>query len=189
VSWNGGANIAELLKRSDTQQQEDTMIERRMRSLAQATLIALTLGSVCLAYPTHAESTSTQPPKAVAGNVTMAWVSSETTTLAGEPLSFVSTPNPVISSNVLTLQPGTVTSWMTHPVPAYIYVLEGTLTVEFAADGSRHEFKTGQAFLQARTHWHRGRNDSPSPVRFLGVFVGAKDVPDILHPPSGALAQ
>jgi quercetin dioxygenase-like cupin family protein len=137
-------------------------------------------------------SESPPAPNAAGGmkhGVTMTWVSKDTKTAAGEPLSYPSTPNPVISSNVITMQPGTVTEWMTHPVQAYLYVLEGTLTVEFAADGSRQEFKAGQAFLQERTHWHRGRNDGTSPVRFLGVFVGAKDVPEILHPPSGTLIR
>lgn len=116
-------------------------------------------------------------------------VSTDTKTIAGEPIEYPSTPNPVISSNAVTIPPGTVTSWMAHPVPAYLYVLEGTLTVEFAADGSLHKFNAGQAFLQARTHWHRGRNDGTTPVRFLGVFVGSKDVPVILHPPSSKSVQ
>ena len=116
-------------------------------------------------------------------------VSTDTKTIAGEPLEYPSTPNPVIFSNVVTIPPGTVTPWMVHPVPAYVYILEGTLTVEFGADGSLHKFNAGQAFLQARTHWHRGRNDGTTPVRFLGVFVGSKDVPVILHPPSSKSAQ
>jgi quercetin dioxygenase-like cupin family protein len=116
-------------------------------------------------------------------------VSSDTKTIAGEPLEYPSTPNPVIFSNVVTIPPATVTPWMIHPVPAYLYVLEGTLTVEFAADGSLHKFNAGQAFLQSRTHWHRGRNDGTTPCRFLGVFVGSKDVPVILHPPSGKSVQ
>ena len=114
-------------------------------------------------------------------------VSTDTKTIAGEPIEYPSTPNPIISSNILTIPPGAVTAWMVHPVQPYLYVLEGTLTVEFAADGSRQTCKAGQAFLQTRTHWHRGRNDGATPVRFLGVFVGAKDVPTILHPPSGKL--
>ena len=116
-------------------------------------------------------------------------VSTDTKTIAGEPIEYPSTPNPVIFSNVVTIPPGTVTPWMVHPVPAYLYVLDGTLTVEFAADGSLHKFNAGQAFLQARTHWHRGRNDGTTPVRFLGVFVGSKDVPVILHPPSSKSVQ
>jgi quercetin dioxygenase-like cupin family protein len=116
-------------------------------------------------------------------------VSTDIKTIAGEPVEYPSTPDPVISSNIITIPPGAVTAWMVHPVQPYLYVLEGTLTVEFAADGSRQSFKAGQAFLQTRTHWHRGRNDGTTPVRFLGVFVGAKGVPTILHPPSGKLVQ
>lgn len=114
-------------------------------------------------------------------------VSTDEKTIAGEPVEYPSTPNPVISSNILTIPPGGVTAWMIHPVQPFLYVLEGALTVEFAADGSRQTFKAGQAFLQTRTHWHRGRNDGTTPVRFLAVFVGAKDVPTILHAPSGKL--
>src|ERR1700722_4943783 len=100
----------------------------------------------------------------------IAEVSTDVKTIVGEPLEYPSSPNPVISSSILTIAPGTVTPWMTHPVQPYLYVLEGTLTVEFAADGSRHSFSAGQGFLQTRTHWHRGRNDGVVPVRFLGVF-------------------
>src|SRR5215469_17335494 len=116
-------------------------------------------------------------------------VSADTQTIAGEPLSYPLTPDPVITSNVVTIEPGTVTPWMVHPVQAYLYILEGTLTVEFASDGSLHKFNAGQAFLQTRTHWHRGRNDGTIPLRFLGVFVGSKDVPVILHPPSSKSVQ
>jgi quercetin dioxygenase-like cupin family protein len=165
------------------------MIEWKKGRLSVAAF-AIAIGSLCVADSALPNSSSTasasQQPK---GNVTISWVSSDTKTVAGEPLTYLSTPNPLIASNLLTIPAGTVTEWMIHPVPAYIYVLEGTLTVEFAEDGSRHEFKAGQAFLQARNHWHRGRNDGTTPVRFLGVFAGAKDVPDILHPPGGKPVQ
>jgi quercetin dioxygenase-like cupin family protein len=116
-------------------------------------------------------------------------LSTDVKTIVGEPLEYPSSPNPVISSNIVTIAPGTVTPWMIHPVQPYLYVLEGTLIVEFAADGSRQSFKAGQAFLQTRTHWHRGRNDGTTPVRFLSVFVGARDVPTILHPPAGKVVE
>jgi quercetin dioxygenase-like cupin family protein len=169
---------------------EDLVMLRRTGSVAFAILVALTIGNVFLVDTALPEpSLAPNAAGAMKRDVTMTWVSKDTKTAAGEPVLYLSTPNPVISSNVITIQPGAVTEWMTHPVQAYIYVLEGTLTVEFAADGSRQEFKAGQAFLQSRTHWHRGRNDGASPVRFLGVFVGAKDVPEILHPPSGTLIR
>lgn len=116
-------------------------------------------------------------------------ISSDSASIVGEPLAYPSSPNPEIRSAILTLDPGKVTSWMTHPVPPYIYVLEGTLTIEFAEDGSRKQYHAGQAFLQARAKWHRGRNDANDRMRFLAVFCGAKDVPVILHPPVEQVAQ
>ncbi|APR82797.1 Hypothetical protein A7982_08146 [Minicystis rosea] len=112
-------------------------------------------------------------------------VSRDSTTIAGEPLSYLSTPTPEISSSILTIAPGASTAWMTHPVPTYIYVLEGTLTVVFA-EGPPREFGAGQAFLQTQTKWHHGRNEGKDVVRFLAVSCGARGVPIILHPPVGA---
>ncbi len=113
---------------------------------------------------------------------TMTPVSKDSVTDAGEPIVYLNTPNPEISSSIVAIAPGTTTEWMTHPVQGYIYVLEGTLTVEFA-DGPRKEFKAGQGFPQARSKWHRGRNDGKTPMRFLAVFFGGKDVPNVLNPP------
>jgi quercetin dioxygenase-like cupin family protein len=134
----------------------------------------------------------------VAGNATQSTKSSQeggaetitplpdlTATAAGEPLLYLSTPDPVISSDILTIPPGGISRWMTHPVPAYLYVLQGDLTVEFV-DGKGQIFHAGQAFLQSRAQWHRGRNDGETPLRFLAVFLGAKGVPAILHPPATA---
>jgi len=116
-------------------------------------------------------------------------VSSDATTIAGEPLAYPNTPDPIISSFILPIAPRAVTEWMIHPVPPYIFVLEGTLSVEFAADGHVKKFKQGEAFLQTRSQWHRGRNDTDQLMRFLVVYVGAKDVPTILHPPVLKTAQ
>ena len=113
---------------------------------------------------------------------TMRDVSRDSVTDAGEPIVYLNTPSPEISSAIMTIPAGTTTEWMVHPVQGYIYVLEGTLIVEFA-DGPRKEFKAGQGFPQARSKWHRGRNDGEGVVRFLAVFYGGKDVPTVLHPP------
>ena len=113
---------------------------------------------------------------------TMTQVSKDSVTDAGEPILYLNTPSPEISSAIMTIPAGTTTEWMVHPVQGYIYVLEGTLIVEFV-DGTRKEFKAGQGFPQARSKWHRGRNDGKRVVRFLAVFFGGKDVPNVLHPP------
>jgi quercetin dioxygenase-like cupin family protein len=109
-------------------------------------------------------------------------VSKDSVTDAGEPIIYLNTPKPEISSAIMTIPAGTTTEWMTHPVQGYVYVLEGTLIVEFA-DGPRKEFKAGQGFPQARSKWHRGRNDGKGVVRFFAVFFGGKDVPNVLNPP------
>ena len=115
---------------------------------------------------------------------TMRDVSRDSVTDAGEPILYLNTPSPEISSAIMTIPAGTTTEWMVHPVQGYVYVLEGTLTVDFA-DGPRKEFKAGQGFPQTRSRWHRGRNDGKGVVRFLAVFFGGKDVPNVLHPPKG----
>ncbi|WP_044934112.1 cupin domain-containing protein [Pseudacidobacterium ailaaui] len=109
-------------------------------------------------------------------------VSRDTTTDVGGPVRYLSTPAPEVSSVILTLPPGGKTDWMTHPVPGYIYILEGELTVEFE-DGHRLHYHAGQAFMQAHTQWHRGINEGKTQMRFLAVFFGEKGTPVVLHPP------
>jgi quercetin dioxygenase-like cupin family protein len=121
--------------------------------------------------------TDTNTPK-----VTTKVVSTDTQTEAGEPVQYLSTPHPEVTGLTFDFEPGGTTEWMTHPAPGYVYVLEGTLTVEFD-DGHTLEFPAGQGFLQARSAWHRGRNRTDRPLRFLAVFYGAAGVPNVLHPP------
>jgi quercetin dioxygenase-like cupin family protein len=137
---------------------------------------------VAASLPTSAGADTAQAEKAQAGGAdTITPLPDLTATAAGEPLLYLSTPDSMISSDTLTVPPGGVSHWMTHPVPAYLYVLQGDFTVEFV-DGKRQTFHAGEAFLQSRAQWHRGRNDGQTPVRFLAVFLGAKGVPTILHP-------
>ena len=122
-----------------------------------------------------------------ASSVSITPVSHNTETIAGEPELYLSTPDPEVSSVVFTFLPGAVSQWMIHPAPVYVYVLEGTLVVEFE-DGSHQSFHQGQGFLQCRSKWHRGRrNDGSQTMRFLAVFFGGKGVPNVVHPASGRL--
>ena len=123
-----------------------------------------------------------------APTVSMTPVSHDSVTIASEPELYLSTPDPEVSSLVFTFPPGAVSQWMIHPAPVYVYVLEGTLEVEFE-DGSHQSFHTGQGFLQCRSKWHRGRNDGSETMRFLAVFFGGKGVPNVVHPASGPLVD
>ena len=132
---------------------------------------------------------TTQTTHNLTSSVTTAPVSKDSLTIAGEPELYLSTPEPEVSSSVFTFPARSASQWMTHPSPVYIYVLEGTLAVEFE-DGSTKSFSEGQAILQCRSTWHRGRNDSSQTMRFLAVFFGAKGVPNVVHPATGpAVAQ
>jgi quercetin dioxygenase-like cupin family protein len=162
---------------------------RRVLTTRIVALVALTTSGfgalTALAQTTSVEATTTEDTTTEATTTALPPL---TRTIAGEPLSYPNTPDPIVSSDVVTIPPGGVTEWMTHPVPAYLYVLEGALTVELT-DGTRHEFHAGHSFLQSRATWHRGRNEGETPMRFLAIFIGAKDVPDVLHPPSGPLVK
>jgi len=113
-------------------------------------------------------------------------VSKDSVAISGEPLAYPNSPDPEITSYIMLIPVGGKTEWMTHPVPGYLYILEGELTVEFAVDASCKKFKAGEGLLQARSAWHRGRNDGQTEMRFLAVFSGAKDVANVVHPPKGA---
>jgi hypothetical protein len=69
---------------------------------------------------------------------TMTEVSKDCVTDAGEPILYLNTPSPEISSAIMTIPAGTTTEWMVHPVQGYVYVLEGTLIVEFAEGAARN---------------------------------------------------
>lgn len=122
-------------------------------------------------------------PPAGNGQETITVVSQSSTTDANEPIRYLSTPDAEVTSVILSLPPGGKTKWMTHPVPGYVYVLEGELEVEFE-DGSQLKFKAGQGFMQARSKWHRGINVGSGPMRFLAVFYGEKGTPVVLNPPA-----
>ncbi len=73
---------------------------------------------------------------------------------------------------------------MTYPVPEYLYILQGDLTIQFADDRKEQTFHEDQVLLQPRAAWHRGRNEGRRPLRFLAMSIGEKGVPTILRPPA-----
>ncbi|MDR3472518.1 MAG: cupin domain-containing protein [Devosia sp.] len=81
-------------------------------------------------------------------------------------------PGPAKLTSVTTLlPPGAETGWHTHPVPLYVYVLEGTPTVDYGSRGVRH-FHAGQAYLEAMNWPHNAMNKSKAPVRLLVIYLG-----------------
>ncbi len=88
---------------------------------------------------------------------------------------------PEVTSMRVEIDPGGEGDPHQHPVPTYIYVLEGSLTVEFA-DGAQRSFQAGQGFLEVVNTTHKARNLGSAPLKFLVVFVGAEGKPNIASP-------
>jgi mannose-6-phosphate isomerase-like protein (cupin superfamily) len=168
------------------QSKDSLMYNPRKKPLARVS-ISLVF-AVLLTSSAVAQNATSPKTEAMGGSETITTLPDLTTTTAGEPLHYLSTPDPVVSSDILTVPPGKVSRWMVHPVPAYLYVLQGDLTLEFV-DGKRQTFHAGQSLLQSQTQWHRGRNEGQVPLRFLAVFMGSKGTPVILHPPVGASSE
>ena len=93
-----------------------------------------------------------------------------TATETGQKLQYPQTDKPEIESVLIELAPGGESGRHMHPVPTYVYVVEGTLTVEMD-HGSPREYAAGSGFLESVNTWHNGKNLGQAPVKFLVVFV------------------
>ena len=98
-----------------------------------------------------------------------------TTTADGDPIQFP-TGNPEIVSVVGTIAPKGRTALHQHPVPVYVYVLEGSLSVETEGAEARN-YKAGDAFLESVGKWHQAFNESDQPAKILVVFMGEEGKP------------
>lgn len=103
-----------------------------------------------------------------------------TTTLTGQPIRFPAGDNQ-IAAVLAEVAPGGQVGRHMHPVPLFVYILEGTLSIEMEGHGT-HTFSAGQGFAEVVNMWHNGRNLGDKPVRFLIVFSGQKAVPNLIRP-------
>lgn len=94
-----------------------------------------------------------------------------TTTSSGKPLEYLKTDHPEAQALIVEIPPGTETGWHLHPVPAYAYILSGSVRVA-VRDGESHVFKAGDAFAEMKDQWHNGYNEGSEPVRILMFVTG-----------------
>ena len=78
------------------------------------------------------------------------------------------------------LEPGGRTARHQHPVPVFVYVLEGTITVQ-ADGGEPREYAPGKAFVEDVNHWHQAFNKGTTPVKILVVFMGEEGKPTTIN--------
>ncbi len=103
-----------------------------------------------------------------------------TTTDLGQPIQFPAGPNQ-ISSYLVELPPGGIHARHKHPYPIYIYVLEGTLTIDNEGTGEI-AYPTGTAHLEGVNTWHRDVNKGTVPVRWIVVHMGQQGKPFTVRP-------
>lgn len=97
------------------------------------------------------------------------------TTVLGQTFSYPTTGPAKVTVVLVDMQPGEETPWHTHGVPLLGYMLEGELTVDYGAHGTR-VYRKGDAAIEAIDVAHKGRNTGSGVARILAVFIGADGV-------------
>ena len=118
---------------------------RALRSIALGT--ALCLGGFVCGQLGHAREGDAQAVQLLASGET----------IVGEKIAYLAGAPAKVTAAILTLVPGASTGWHTHGVPAFGYILEGELTVDYGEKGV-HVYRAGDALLEAIDIAHDGRN-------------------------------
>ena len=98
-----------------------------------------------------------------------------TTTFTGQPIRFPQGENQLVAV-LAEVGPGGQVGRQMHPVPLFVYMLEGTLTIEMEVHGT-HAFQAGQGFAEVTHTWHNGRNLGDKPARFQSSSPARRALP------------
>lgn len=121
---------------------------------------------------------SPAPAQDAAGYPAIALLSASTN-IVGETLRYPLTGPAHVTASIVTLAPGAKTIPHKHGVPLFAYILDGELTVDYGAHGTR-TYRAGQAFMEAMEVAHFGINSGTAPVRILAVYMGAQGAEDVI---------
>jgi quercetin dioxygenase-like cupin family protein len=103
-----------------------------------------------------------EPPRIKATPVVKA-----TATMADQPLVFPA-EKPQVVVAMTEFAPGAATPRHKHPSLRYVYVLEGTLTVEMEG-GMSHTYPAGSFIVESIDQWHLGKNAGTTPMKILVI--------------------
>lgn len=101
-------------------------------------------------------------------------------TVMDEEIAYPTTGKAHVNALIVVLAPGEKTVLHKHGVPTFIHILEGEVTVDYGARGSR-TFKQGESFLEAMDVVHAGANTGSIPVKILAVYMGADGASDVIR--------
>jgi quercetin dioxygenase-like cupin family protein len=136
-------------------------------------IVALAVAASC-AFLRPASARDTAPPASYPAVPLL----STGKTIVGETIHYPSGPAHVTAA-IVTLAPGGRTILHKHGVPLFAYILDGELTVNYGAHGTRN-YKKGDSFMEAMDVAHFGINNGAEPVRILAVYMGADGAKDVI---------
>jgi len=99
--------------------------------------------------------------------------------IVGETIRYPTSGPAQVTASIVVLAPGGKTVVHKHGVPLFAYILEGELTVDYGAHGTR-TYRQGQAFMEAMDVAHFGVNNGTAMVRLLAVYMGAQGAEDVV---------
>lgn len=102
------------------------------------------------------------------------------TTFTGQPIRFPQSDGQIVAV-LAEVAPGGQVGRHLHLNPLFVYILEGTLTIEMEGHGT-HAFRAGEGLAEVVNTWHNGRNLGDTPVKFLIVFAAQEGTPTIIRP-------
>jgi quercetin dioxygenase-like cupin family protein len=100
--------------------------------------------------------------------------------MIGQPIRFPQSDGQ-ITAVLAEVAPGGQVGRHLHPVPLFVYILEGALTIDMEQHGT-HTFRAGEGLAEIVNSWHNGRNLGDKPCRFLIVLAGQKGTPNLIRP-------
>lgn len=148
---------------------------RRAVGLAAASLMSVTLLAACGGGDETPEETQTTLGEVISSEGAAVLMEAQSLSALDQPIAYPKGKQAQVSSEIEVLEPGQESGWRKYRVPVYIYVMEGTISVEYDA-GVVKDFPAGSAFLQAKGIWHNISNKADSRAQMLNVVMGAKGV-------------
>ncbi len=149
-----------------------------MRLLAAGALVGALVLTGCGGGDSSASGSASATPSAEGGGVSL--LEQQRTTVLDQPVQYPKKRPAEITSATVLLEPGQESGWRKHGAPTYVYVMEGTITVEYDA-GVTQEFSAGTSFMQAVGVWHNISNKGSDAARFLTVTMGAKGIKPVVE--------
>jgi quercetin dioxygenase-like cupin family protein len=173
-----------------TEQTEHTMNDQIRPSLnrfssvrwvvAPAAIALLVLAAASAMPRQQAAQAQGTPPTNGPIGLTLTPVLQAAKTFSGQPIRFPQGDGQLIAV-LAEVAPGGQVGRHLHPNPLFVYILEGTLTIEMEGIGT-HTFSAGEALAEIVNTWHNGRNLGDKPVKFLIVFAAQDGTPTLVRP-------